>query len=196
MNSLSDEIIQLLNKKHEGAFEVMFSLYYPRLVYFAKEYVPYEDAKSLVQDAFITFWEKNPSVLNEFRLQSYLYTTVRNNCLMYLRHEKVRKSFEEETETRLQNNLYLSALEQLDTSELAFQEIESIIGKTLVGLPPRCREVFILSRFEGKKNYEVAKELNISVKAVEAQITRALKVFKIALKNFLPVLTYLFISNI
>jgi len=191
MNTLSNEIIELLNKKQEAAFEVMFNLYYPRLVWFAKEYVPYEDAKSVVQDAFITFWEKNPIVSNESQLQSYVYTLVKNNCLMFLRHEKIKKGFVDETGMKMQNQVYRLALEQLDTSEMAFQEIEAIIKKTLAALPPRCREVFVLSRLEGKKNHEVAQELNISVKAVEAQITKALKVFKDTLKDFLPLLAWL-----
>jgi RNA polymerase sigma-70 factor (ECF subfamily) len=193
MNNLSNEIIGLLNQKQEAAFEVMFNLYYPRLVWFAKEYVPYQDAKSLVQDAFITFWEKNPIVSNESQLQSYIYTLVKNNCLMFLRHEKVKKGFADKTGMKMQNQVYQSALEQLNTSEMAFQEIETIIEKTLAKLPPRCREVFILSRLEGKKNHEVAKELNISVKAVEAQITKALKAFKDTLKDFLPLLACLLV---
>lgn len=195
MNSLSNEIIELLNRKQEAAFEVMFSLYYPRLVYFAKEYVSYEEAKNLVQDTFVVFWEKNPVVFNESQLQSYLYTTVKNNCLMRLRHEKVKQNFVNASEKRIQDQIYFSALEQLDTSVMTFQEIETIIKNTLADLSPRCREIFILSRFEGKKNHEVAKELDISVKSVEAQITKALKIFKIALKDFLPLIAYLLTAN-
>jgi len=195
MNSLSNQILTQLNKKQEAAFEIMFSLYYPRLVHFAKEYVPYDDAKNLVQDAFVSFWERNPAVLNEFQLQSYLYTSVKNNCLMYLRHEKMVKKFAVNTEIRIHHQILYPALEQLDTSATAFQEMETIIEKTLSELPPRCREIFILSRFEGKKNKIIADELNISVKAVEAQITRALHVFRITLKDFLPILAYLLTAN-
>lgn len=191
MDSLTIELIELLNKKQEAAFEVVFSLYYPRLVYFAKEYVSHENAKGLVQEAFISFWEKNPTVRSEPQLQSYLYTSVKNNCLIHLRHEKVKKRFDDDAALKMQNQVYFSALEQLDTSVIAFQEIESIIEKTLNGLPERCRDIFILSRFEGKKNQEVAEELNISVKAVEAQITKALKIFRTALKDYLPLVTYL-----
>jgi len=195
MDSLTNELIELLNKKQEAAFEVVFSLYYPRLVYFAKEYVPHEDAKGLVQEAFISFWEKNPTVMSESQLQSYLYTSVKNNCLIRLRHEKVKKRFDDDAVLKMQNQVYFSALEQLDTSVIAFHEIETIIEKTMAGLPPRCRDIFILSHFEGKKNREVAEEFNISVKAVEAQITKALKVFRVALKDFLPLVTYLLLNN-
>lgn len=191
MDSLTNELSELLNKKQEAAFEVVFSLYYPRLVYFAKEYVPHEDAEGLVQDAFISFWEKNPSIANKFQLQSYLYTSVKNNCLMHLRHQKVKKRFDEIAALEIQNLVHFSALEQLDTSTVSFQEIESIIEKTMANLPPRCRDVFMLSRFEGKKNKEVAEELDISVKAVEAQISKALKVLRVALKDFLPLVAYL-----
>ncbi|MCG6189534.1 RNA polymerase sigma-70 factor [Maribellus maritimus] len=193
MNSLSSEIITLLNQKQKAAFEVIFNLYYPRLVCFAQEYVSFEVARNLVQDAFLSFWEKNPPVISESQLQSYLYTTVKNSCISRLRHEKIKKKFIEESERKIQKQLYISALENLDTSTIAFQEIEVIIERTLADLPPRCRKVFILSRFEGKKNHEVAGELNISQKAVEAQITKALKIFRIALKDFLPLVAYLLV---
>ena len=110
---------------------------------------------------------------------------------MHLRHKKVKKHFEDNAALNMQNQIYFSALEHLDTSVIAFQDIEYIIEKTLNGLPKRCRDIFILSRFEGKKNQELAEELNISVKAVEAQITKALKVFKITLKDYLPLVTFL-----
>jgi len=195
LDLLTNELIELLNKKQEAAFEVVFSLYYPRLVYFAKEYVSHEDAKGLVQEAFISYWEKNPTVRSESQLQGYLYTSVKNNCLMCLRHEKVKKRFANEAELKSQSQIYSSALKQLDTSVIAFQEIEAIIEKTLADLSPRCRDIFTLSRFEGKKNQEVAEDLNISVKAVEAQITRAIKVFKVALKDYLPLITYIVVAN-
>ena len=195
MSSLSQDIIELLNKKNESAFEVMFSLYYPRLVYFAREYVPYEVARGVVQESFITYLDKNPTLGNEYQLRSYLYTLVKNNCLMHLRHQKVKDRFiNKSNELGMQSQIYQSALEQLNTTEVTFKEMELIINKTLESLPPRCREIFILSRYEGKKNREVATDLNISVKAVEAQITNALKVFRVALKDYLPFLTFLFID--
>jgi RNA polymerase sigma-70 factor (ECF subfamily) len=195
MNSLSNEIIEQLNKKQMSAFEAMFKLYYPRLVYFAKEYVSYEDARNLVQDAFASFWEMNPVFLNEFQLQSYLYTVVKNNCLMNLRRNKLAENYVDSYELKMQNQVYSLALEQMDTSVLAFNEMEAIIERTLNELPVRCREIFIKSRIEGKTNKQVAEELSISVKAVEAQLTKAKKIFKIALKDFLPILAYILQVN-
>ncbi len=193
MTLLSTEIIKLLNNKDESSFEVMFHLYYPRLVYFAKEYVSYEDAREIVQDAFVTFLEKNPTFSNDFQIRSYLYTLVKNNCLIHLRHQKVKNNFINKTnEDHVQNQVYQLALEQLDTSEFTFKEIEHIIKDTIESLPPRCREIFILSRINNKKNREIADDLNISIKAVEAQITNALKIFRVALKDFLPFIIFIF----
>lgn len=191
MNSLSPEVIQLFNKQLESAFEVVFNVFYPRLVYFAKEYVPYSDAQNLVQDAFVAMWKKKPEFVNEAQLQSYLYTNVKNHCLMFLRHEKVKKQYEDNLALKKQNQLNAKALEHLDTSLVAFQEIENIIYQSLEKLPPKCLNVFELSRFEGKKNIEIANELNISIKAVEAQITKALKVLRISLKDYLLIVTFL-----
>ncbi|WP_297093813.1 RNA polymerase sigma-70 factor [uncultured Draconibacterium sp.] len=191
MKALTNEILQLLNNHQEAAFEVVFKLYYPRLVYFAKEFVPDSEAKNLVQDAFISMWDKKPQFINESQLQSYLYTNVKNNCLMFLRHEKVKKKYKSEAAFQKQNSIYTEALSGLDTSTVTFQEIESIIEKTLSELPDRCREIFVLSRMEGKKNKEVAEALNISVKSVEAQITKALKTLRVSLKDYLPLVAWL-----
>ena len=193
MKVLSNDIITLLNNKNEAAFDVSFTVYYPRLVAFAREYVSGDDAMNLVQDAFITLLDKALTFLNENQLQSYLYTNVKNNCLMFLRHEKVKKKYSDHRiATETQFNMNVEALERLNTSPIAFMEIEQIINDTLGKLPPRCREIFILSRMEGKKNIEVARIFNISEKAVEAQITKALKVFKIALKDYLALLVFMF----
>jgi RNA polymerase sigma-70 factor (ECF subfamily) len=155
--------------------------------------VPEADALNFVQDAFITMLDKTPTFLNENQLQSYLYTNVKNNCLMFLRHEKVKKKYsDQKISIEAQFNLNFDALERLNTSPMTFMEIEQIINDTLEELPPRCREIFILSRFEGKKNNEIAGVLNISEKAVEAQITKALKVLKIALKDYLALLLFMF----
>lgn len=189
MSLLTKETIDFTCIKDEAAFEHVFRIYYPRLVYFANEYVPYEIARGLVQDSFVVLWEKNPSFSNEHQLRSYLYTLVKNNCLMELRHEKVKMNHLNNIEqSHIENKIYLLSLEKLNTSEATFNELESIIEKTLESLPPRCREVFALSRYKGKKNREIAEELGISVKGVEAQVTEALKMFRVALKDYLPVL--------
>ncbi len=195
MDSLSQEVIKLLNNKQETAFDMVFCLFFPRLVSFAKEYVPLQDAKNTVQDAFLSLWESSSEFNNQYQLQSYLYTSVKNNCLNVLRREKLNKDFVKESGIRNMDQLNIVSLDQLDTSTVAFHEIENIIRETLSELPPRCREVFVLSRYEGKKNSEIADLLGISVKSVEAQVTKALKIFKIVLKDYLPIISYLLLAG-
>lgn len=191
MDSLSQEVINLLNKKQEAAFDIVFGIFFPRLVSFAKEYVSWYEAKNTVQDAFLGLWESKSEFSNEYQLQSYLYTAVKNNCLNILRRQKLKETFVKEV-----NQLNIDSLNQLDTSNDAFREIETIIANTLSELPPRCKEIFVLSRYNGKKNSEIAEILGISVKSVEAQITKALKIFKNVLKDYLPLVTYLlFVSR-
>ncbi len=195
MDSLSKEVIKLLNRKQDMAYDVIFSLFFPPLVSFANQYVSFQDSKNAVQDAFLSLWENSPEFGNEFQLKSYLYTAVKNNCLNILRREKLKKNFEETLGLKEINKLNTASLDHLDTSIMAFQEIETIISKTLSELPPRCKEIFILSRYEGKKNSEIADSLDISVKSVEAQITKALKIFKVVLKDYLPVVSYFLFVN-
>ncbi len=191
MDSLSQEVINLLNKKQETAYDIVFGIFFPRLVSFAKEYVSWYEAKNTVQDAFLGLWESQSEFSNEYQLQSYLYTAVKNNCLNILRREKLKETFIKEV-----NQLNIDSLNQLDTSNDAFREIESIIANTLSELPPRCKEIFVLSRYDGKKNSEIAELLGISVKSVEAQITKALKIFKNGLIDYLPLVAYLlFVSR-
>ena len=115
---------------------------------------------------------------------------------MRLRNEKVKRGYIPKVEKKAQDRVHETALEQLNTSVVTFREIEDIIEKTLADLPPRCREVFVFSRYGGKKNHEIAGELDISLKAVEAQITKALKQFKVALKDYLPLFWFIFIAGL
>ncbi|MGQ8335543.1 RNA polymerase sigma-70 factor [Sunxiuqinia sp. A32] len=193
MNILSNNVIALLNQKNETAFELVFSTFYPRLVAFAKQYVPEEEALDHVHDAFVNLLEKTPSFNNENQLKSYLYTCVKNNCLMFLRHQNIKQKYSDGIlSVNGIRDINVLSLEKLDTSEIVFKEIEQIIVDTIKKLPPKCQQVFLLSRNEDKRNLEVAELLEITEKAVEAHITKALKIFRIALKDYLIVQISLF----
>jgi len=190
--------IQLIQKiKHDDdvAFKVIYNKYFPRLYYFIYEFIRLDDiTENIVHDTFATFWEKRHTLKEDVNISSYLYSVAKNNCLYRLRDQRYRQklfiSGSLEDKELTQN---LKALSSVDTSILAFKEIEQIIEKTLEGLSPQCKKVFMLSRFEEMKNREIANELDISVKAVEGHITRGLKIFKIALKDYLPLVAYIFI---
>jgi RNA polymerase sigma-70 factor (ECF subfamily) len=149
----------------------------------------------MVQDTFLILWESRQNLNEETNINAWLYTVARNNCLKKLRNDKSGKgSLFSHQINGLELEMNLNALSSLDSSELTFSEIERIIENTLAGLPPQCRKIFELSRFGNRKNKEIAEELGISVKAVEGQITKALKIFRITLKDYLPLVSYLFVG--
>lgn len=188
-------LFERLRKGDEAAFKVIYNMYVPRLFYFVREYLPQADmAENIIQDTLLTLWDKKASLSDGTNLSAYLYTVAKNNCLNKLRDLKyAKKLYDSADHSELELKANYDALSSLETSSLTFSEIEKIIKETMEQLPPQCRVVFQLSRFDDKKNKEIAEELNISVKAVEGHMTKALKLFRINLKDYLPLVAYLFI---
>lgn len=175
----------------ESAFEIIFRNYYSRLYYFAFEFVPYDDlVENIVQDTFLTLWNKRRELAADTSFSAYLYTVTRNNCLFRLRSEKYRRKLFAGQLPELELNAGILAT--LDTSDFTFGEIEWIIQETLGRLPAQCRNVFLL-RLKALKNREIADELGISEKVVEKHISKGLKAFRGALKDYLPLINYFFV---
>ncbi len=114
----------------------------------------------------------------QISIKSYLYRAIRNNSLKYLEHVKVVKKYE-------QNFIETNSNDAgLDSNELELKELNDIIETTLNDLPERCSQIFKLSRFEGLKYNEIAEKLSISVKTVEANMGKALQLFRKNLKQY------------
>ncbi len=157
---------------------------------FAKNYVPAnEDAENIVQDVFLTLWERKEEIEISFTLTTYLFTLVKNRCLNFLRHKLIEEEYNSQMKKELGFKLY--ALEVFDYSYQSEEELQEIIRRALDALPERCREVFIKSRIEGLKYKEISDELGISVNTVENQIVTALRKLRVALKDYLPLLLFL-----
>ncbi|MCT4643675.1 MAG: sigma-70 family RNA polymerase sigma factor, partial [Carboxylicivirga sp.] len=106
-----------------------------------------------------------------------------------LEHEKIKKNYAE-----VMMVAYQDGFNTENTDSLLNQELEQLVNSTLENLPLKCRQIFIMSRFEGKKYKEIADELSISVKTVETQIGRALSVFRKALSAYLSVLLLMIVK--
>ncbi len=160
------------------------------MYYFILEFVKLHDiAENIIQETFLTLWKKRHLLKEDTNLSAYLFGVAKNNCLYFLRDQRYRqKLFKPDSPEYLELNLNLEILKEIDTSRIVYEEIENIIKSTFAELSPKCRQVFELSRLDEKKNREIAVELDISVKAVESHITKALKIFKAALKDYLPIL--------
>jgi len=191
----NEHLIERLQNGDESTFEVIYKMYASRLYYLVYEYIHQKDiAENIVQETLMVLWNKKKELAGNTNLGAYLFTVAKNNCLYKLRNRRFQeKIFISSDTSRLEIKMNTGALETLNTSQLIMEEIEQIIERTMDQLSPQCRAVFNLSRFEEKKNKEIAEELNISVKAVEGHITKALKVFRVALKDYLPFVAFIFV---
>lgn len=167
-------------------FEQLYISYQPRLIAYALRFVnnPVE-AQDLVQDCFMNLWNRHAS-LGQEQAPMLLFVMLRNRCLDYLKHKKTVNKYtlsylsKMKGEERLYN--YDFAYNETERPYL-YQELEHQIQTILDRLPERCREVFIMSRFQGLKNREIAEQLHISAQAVEKHIQKALRTFADALSD-------------
>ncbi len=151
-------------------FDGIYIAYFSRLCRFARTYVLSDEAaENIVQNVFMFLWEKHRIIQIRTNLSAYLYTLVKNKCIDYLRHKKVDKDY------RAEQALNLAALEQLDTGLIPGEDIEETVMEAINNLPPKCREIFLLSRVEGKKYSKISQILGISVNTVENQMGIALR---------------------
>ncbi len=190
------QLLTRIKRNDEFAFEEVHKQYYSRLYYFIFEFIPQHDlAEDIIQDTFMTLWNKRQELREDTNLGAYLFTVAKNNCLYRLRDHRYRqKLFTSNGLQTIELDLNAEILSSIDSSANIFDEIEQIIKQTMDELPPKCREVFYLSRFKDLKNREIAEALNISEKVVEKHIRRALKSFRVSLNDYLPLMAFLFIN--
>lgn len=194
MNKNEQQLVGRLRNDDEAAFKVIYNNFYPKLYYFVLEFVPLKDvAENIVQDTLVTLWNKRNQLKDDSNLTSYLFTIAKNNALKKLREKKYSQRLFSNAIDVGELDLNVETLSTVDTSVCAFMDIEQIIQETLASLPPQCRKVFELSRFQEMKNREIAEELDISIKTVEKHISKGIKTFKITLKDYLPLVAYLFV---
>ncbi len=173
----------------ELKFEELFRTYFNSLCYFAQKYIPDLDtSKEIVHSIFISVWEKREEFDFEKPAKSYLFTSVYNRCMNYIRD---RKKFTDSGSAEI-----ILEKESVNNDHLEAAELESRIWHVIDGLPEKCREVFVLNRFENKKYAEIASQLGISVKTVEAQMSKALRVLRDNLKDYIHLILFFLIKNL
>jgi RNA polymerase sigma-70 factor, ECF subfamily len=171
-------------------FELLFREHFTGMCYFARKYTgDLDSAREIVHTVFIRVWENRAEFDWDKPAKSYLFTSVYNRSMNFIRDNKKFLNHEE----AYSQNLLVDESAYSDQLETA--ELEEKIRKALLLLPEKCRQVFELSRFEGKKYSEIATQLGISVKTVETQMSKALHVLKTELKDYLTVLLFILIKN-
>lgn len=186
-SDLNDFLFRQFKEGNESAFEQLFKAHYNPVVGFCNQFISDHDkAASLAQEAFINLWMNRSKIQSPNGIKSFLYTFAKSSCLNFIRHKKVVSKYEDRHLQQMEAKINSEVLDAFDFDALEFSEMEDLIYRAIGELPEKCRQVFMLSRFEGKKNKEIADELEISVKSVEANITRALKTLSVKLAEYLP----------
>lgn len=176
-------------------FETFYITWYSRAVYFATEYVSSEsDAENIVQDVFLHLYERRELLDTQLNWVAYFFTSIKNKCLDYLskklkEHEAI---CEIQTESTLALRMKLDSLDILDVDFPDEDTLEARLDIALKKLPECCRKIFIMSKLEGKKQKDIAQELQISVNTVESQMAIAYKKLREELKDCIPLFLFLF----
>lgn len=180
------DILLAIRQGNERVFETIFKRHYQTLCNYACGILKdMDDAEEVVQSIFLKFWEQREEIEINVSLKSYLYRAVHNTCLNRLKHLKIQETYRQYVGDYLENT-YDSATDILDKVEL-----ENRIANALEKLPEQCRLIFKMSRFEELKYQEIADRLGLSIKTVENQIGKALKIMRTELSDYLPIMLFM-----
>lgn len=174
------ELLDRLRRGGEDAFDTIFRTYYAPLVGLAEGILRQRAvAEEVAQEVMVELWRRRETLSVQESLRAYLFRATRNRALNHLRHERV----ERRGEAFLAGE---SSAPAAAPAHLAEEEIDGALREAVGSLPERCREVFELSRVQGLRYAEIAEVMGISVKTVEAQMGKALRVLRERLAPWLP----------
>ena len=177
----NEKLIKGLKNNDKEVFEEIYRLYYIPLCYYCAAYVGrVEDAEEIVQSLFLRLWIKRSKIKIDTSLKSYLYRAIQNDSYNYLNRKKIEGKFMLHKE-RMNGSPFESVQHTIEKDEL-----EGLIKQAILKLPLKRRRIFEMSRFQGLKYSEIADKLSVSVKTVETQMGKALKMMRKALKDYLP----------
>ena len=177
------ELWQMMGNDDDSAFEEIYNRYSKKMFIYAFNVFKKEEiCEDIIQNVFIDFWSKRKEV-KIINIKSYLFQSVKFQLFKQMRNEKI-------------SQVHLSRLNIVDVSldfsqQLEMGELEARINEEVNKLPPRCQEIFIMSRFHYKSNNEIALELKISMQAVKNQISKAIKLLKEGLQLQKAILLFL-----
>ncbi|REA64352.1 RNA polymerase sigma-70 factor [Dyadobacter luteus] len=177
------ELLDRVVNDDRSAFEVIYRKYWKHLYDFA--FLKTNDAdvaEDVVQDLFVTIWEKRKS-LHIKNLRAYLFSATRNRVIDHYKE----KIFSE-----------IDNIEPVAEPEYALflEELETITQNSIARLPEKTKRIFLLSRFEGKTVREISSDLDLPERTVEYHITQALRTLKVLLKEFITIILPIFFSSI
>ena len=151
-------------------FEKLYKRFQPSLVSYAYYITKNtEESVELVNDVFLSVWDKRNQLNFDESLKTYLYTAVKNRSINYIKRQKLMRSYDDQ----------LEMISEFEADQSLLEKEHHVVVKQIMNdLPAKCKQVFAMSRIDQLSNKEIASLLDISIKTVEAQITKALKIFK------------------
>ncbi|WP_147678992.1 RNA polymerase sigma-70 factor [Algibacter pacificus] len=185
------ELINRFNAGDEKAFKMLYDQYWESLLVSAFNIVNKKDvAEDILQDIFVNLWAKRGRIEIKTSLKGYLYS-----CILYKTYDYFRKNKGVYTE-----DFTLDFNKRVETgtpeSKMIYKELMAHLNTAIENLPKRNKEVFKLKRERHLSNKEIAQQLNISTKTVEAHMTKSLKILKASISNIatLELIAFLFID--
>ncbi|RYE41187.1 MAG: RNA polymerase sigma-70 factor, partial [Sphingobacteriales bacterium] len=161
----------------------MFKSHYKALHSYASVMLRDEDtAEEIVQSMFLKFWEKRSLLNVQTSIKAYLYKCVHNDSLNYLKHETIKTKYQDYALYTMNDH------HEPASSRVELTELESRLHDALKELPEQCRTIFQMSRFEELKYREIADRLGLSVKTIENQMGKALRILRLKLADFITVI--------
>lgn len=180
----NQEIQILLKTGDESVFDAVYTFYYGRLCAFASQYVEVEDSEEIVQEVMIWLWENRQILIPEMSLKSLLFTMVKNKCLNSIDHIQVKRKVHEKLYEKFR-------LQFEDPDFYVHGELMNLLSEAINKLPEDYKKAFEMNRFDGLTYNEIADISGVSAKTIAYRITQALKILRIELKDFLPLLVWL-----
>lgn len=176
-------LAESIRNSNQGVFELVFNYYYSGLVVYADQIIKnMAVSEDIVQSVFMKLWETREVIeIRSFR--SYFIQCVKNRCIDHIRNQQVKQRID----NRIPETINLVMEEDLWTKN----ELSELLENSIESLPPRCREIFKMSRYENLKIAEIADQLNISKRTVETQISNALKVLRVKLADYIGIMVAL-----
>lgn len=186
MNKTSSKVedsclLLALQRGDKKAYSALFRRYYPALCAYANRLVNLEDAEEIVQDVLFWLWENREVQTFDTSFSQYLYKAVYNRC--------INRQTQQQSQLRAETRYYEYMLEMLqDTDFYQAEELKKQIVEAIRELPPTYREAFVMHRFGNKSYKEIAEQLQVSHQTVNYRIQQALKLLRVRLKDYLPIL--------
>lgn len=166
----------------------LFTEYQALFVRFAQTYLCDKAlSEDIVVESIVYYWERRRQMAADSNIPAYILEVVKHKCLNCLRHQHIRQDVEQHMQSHFRQvqALRIASLEACDPQELFRREAQQLIKEALDEMPEKTRAIFVMSRYEDKTYQEIADLLQVSVKSVEFHISKALKILRIKLKDYL-----------